>query len=152
MQLNKYFIAQEFLCEKEYNKLMLLPENMRLNAFFKLVDKRVVDLAVFVREFFNKPVRVNTWHIRGELQYRGWRPKSCKIGAKFSDHKIGKAFDFNVVGLSDDYVKEQIMKNEDIFYKAGVRRLEHKDFATTWTHLSVNDKVHHNGKINVFKP
>jgi len=149
MKLNTYFEMQEFLPPEEY-KLVESSENP-LEAFYKLVDKRIIDLAVFVREFFGKPVRVNTWHLGGQFKERGWRNKRTKTGAKYSDHKIGKAFDFNVVGLTDNEVKEKIMQNEKLFYAAGVRRMEHKNYATTWTHLSVNDKVYHNGRINVFK-
>ena len=79
MKLNKYFEMQEFLPPDEY-KLVSESENP-LKAFYSRMDKRIIDLAVFVREFFGKPVRVNTWQIGGQFSLRGWRPKTCKIGA-----------------------------------------------------------------------
>lgn len=152
MKLNQYFDMREFIPPAEYSKIMKLAESDRINAFYKLIKPELVELAVFIREFFGKPMIINNWYKGGTYSLRGWRPLNCPIGAKNSDHKKKMAIDFNILGLTDDVVKEKIIENEKAFYKAGVRRMEHKDFATTWTHLSINSAVHHNGKINIFKP
>jgi len=109
MKINKHFDIREFIPESEYNKIMKLSEDDRLNAFYKLINPELVELAVFIREFFGKPMVINNWHKGGIYSLRGWRPLNCKIGAKNSDHKKKMAIDFNIVGLTDDFVKEKII-------------------------------------------
>lgn len=153
MQLNKYFIAQEFICEEEYDKLMLLPENMRLNAFFKLVDKRIINAVLYIRNKLGLPVEVNTWHKGGDKQWRGHRTEKCDIGAEFSMHKKTpcQAVDFRVKGMADDDVKKFIIEHQKELYALGIRRMEHKDDAPTWQHIDTKAVRNYKDKIYVFR-
>ncbi len=62
-----------------------------------------------IREYFGKPVIVNTWHRGGSFQYRGLRPRSCDIGAEYSQHRLGNAFDCDVSGVSAEEVRREIL-------------------------------------------
>lgn len=150
MKINKYFDIREFIPESEYNKIMKLSEDDRLNAFYKLVNPKIIEIATYIRELFGKPMVINNWHTGGTYSLRGWRPANTKIGAKKSMHKKGKAFDFDIKGLSDDVVKDTIIKHEKELYKIGVRRMESREDAGTWCHLDIQPVKGFINKIYVF--
>lgn len=66
-----------------------------------------------IREYFNKVTIVNNWTFGREMQYRGFRPPSCTIGATLSQHRFGNAFDLDVEGVSGDEVRQAIIANKD---------------------------------------
>jgi len=66
-----------------------------------------------IREFFNAPVTVNNWFWGGSLQFRGLRPVYCTIGATYSQHRFGNAFDCDVKGVSAEEVRKTIIDNKD---------------------------------------
>ncbi len=151
MKVSNNFIMQEFIPPKEYATIMKLKtEQGRLKAFYKLVDKRIVELAQFYREFFKVPIIINNWHSGGTYTLRGMRPTSSKVGAKHSMHKSKPcgAFDCDVKGKTAEQVRDIIMDNQELFYSKGLRRLEDD---VTWIH---NDLKITNlkDKIYVFKP
>lgn len=152
MKINKYFDMREFIPKSEYNKIMKLREDDRLNAFYKLINPKIVDIASKLREMFNRPMIINNWHTGGNYTMRGWRPANTKIGAKKSMHKKGMAFDFDVKGLTDFQVKEFIMNHEKELYTIGVRRMESEEDSATWTHLDIKDVKGYTNKIYVFRP
>ncbi len=141
---------QEFLPPAEYDKIIKLKEDERLNSFYKLIDSNIIKIATFLRKLFGKPMIINNWYTGGTYTLRGWRPKNCPIGAKFSMHKKGKAFDFDIVGLTDNQVKEIVIKNEKELYKLGVRRMESREDAGTWCHLDTLDVKGITDKIYIF--
>ena len=152
MKINKYFDMREFIPKSEYNKIMKLREDDRLNAFYKLINPKIVDIASKLREMFNRPMIINNWHTGGNYTMRGWRPANTKIGAKKSMHKKGMAFDFDVKGLTDSQVKEFIMNHEKELYAIGVRRMESEEDSATWTHLDKKDVKGYTNRIYVFRP
>ena len=93
-----------------------------------LIDERIIQLAQFVRERFNKPVTINNWYYGGEYKYRGVRPHNCKVGAKYSQHKSGRAFDFTVEGISIKELHQDIVdfwnkkQEEDKAFKEKMQR------------------------------
>jgi len=93
--------------------------NNPIEEFYKYVDKRIVDIVQFVRTKTNKVVVINNWHKGGTYSFRGWRPKNCKIGAKLSTHKTGKAVDFDIVGMTDKEVKDFVIKHQKELYDLG---------------------------------
>lgn len=118
----------------------------------QFISKFQVDVAMLVRQCTQKFTYVNTWHInKNGHNYRGFRPRNCKVGAKFSLHKTSDALDFNVQGMSTKAVHRLIMANHDLFWNIGVRRLEDPAFTTTWVHVD-NKNSPGQTKIIVFKP
>jgi len=153
MKLNEYFIMQEFLCKKEYEKLMTLPEDMRLNAFFKLVDKRIINAILYIRKEIGLPVEVNTWHKGGDKQWRGHRTKDCEIGAELSMHRKTpcQAVDFNVLGMAIEDVRKFVIEHQKELYDLGIRRMESAKFSPTWIHLDTKFVKNYKDKIYVFR-
>lgn len=150
MKISKHFVMQEFLPEAEYLTIMKYEnEELRLKAFYSLIDRRIVKLAEFYREYFKVPVIINNWHTGGTYTLRGWRPKNCPIGAINSMHKQGKAFDCDIKGLNVQEVRKIIMLNEELFYKAGLRRIESD---VTWLHSDIKRVANYTNKIYKFKP
>jgi len=85
------------------------------------------------------PLVANDWYWGGVNQYRGWRPTDCIIGAKFSQHKYGRAVDLKTGRGSKKTVQEirgDILKdpfNEDFKY---ITCLE---MNITWLHFDIRD-------------
>jgi hypothetical protein len=68
-----------------------------------------------IRKYFNKPTWVNNWVVGGPFQWRGFRPPYCDVGAIYSQHRFGNAFDLDVEGMEAHEVRQVILNNEDHF-------------------------------------
>jgi len=61
---------------------------------------------------------------------------NCKIGAKRSQHKYGRAFDFTVdMPLTE--VFSDIILNKEKFMKKGLTAIESIEKSRTWIHVDV---------------
>lgn len=81
---------------------------------------------------------VNTWNSGGALKFRGFRPPACKVGAAYSQHRFGRAFDCDVSNLAAEDVREHILANPDDF-----PYLTTLEARVSWLHFDVRD---HGGK------
>lgn len=57
------------------------------------------------------PIVLNNWFFGGNNQLRGWRPMQCKTGAKISQHKFGRGFDFKPVNCTVETIREDCKTN-----------------------------------------
>ncbi len=105
MKKSKYFDIRELVSKDTYEQ-----HGERAWEFF---DRKAIDTLDFIRENTGLPVIVNDWKWGGENQYRGYRERDCKIGAKYSAHKDGKAFDFTVKGWTDEQTKKWLSDNAE---------------------------------------
>lgn len=85
-----------------------------------------------VREFFNRPVVVNNWLWDGAMQYRGYRPPWCVIGAPNSAHRKGLAFDLDVKGIDAQEVRRLIRENQNDPRLQLIQRMEK---GVNWVHI-----------------
>ncbi len=122
----KYFKIEEFVPKNIF-------KHYSTNSIMFL-DPRVINLAVAYREFFNKPVVINNWHSGGTYQERGYRIPNSNTGARFSQHKFGRAFDCNIKGVDDQEAYNEIVKNFDYFKQFGLTTLENYKFTQGWIH------------------
>ena len=120
----KYFELHELVDKETWTKL-------GSKSIWMLNEKAVKGLEA-LREAIAKPITVNNWYWGGNLENRGYRSIYSTTGAKFSQHRVGNAFDINVKGMSSDEVNEYIQKN---YHKFGITTLEDKSFTPTWTHI-----------------
>ena len=127
--LSRNFKIYEFVTPHIYEKLY--------QYAFTQIDERVIHLAQFVRDRFRAPVTVNNWIEGGDFQYRGVRPYNCPIGAKYSQHKFGRAFDFTIYRTTIEEIHEDIKKNAKLYYDNHLRAVEKMDKADTWMHFDV---------------
>ena len=56
------------------------------------------------------------------------------IGGFLSQHKFGRAFDWNVRDITPDEVRADIMANQEDWIVAGLTTIEDGAFARTWIH------------------
>lgn len=101
------------------------------------IRPEVIELAEFYRTWFDSPVTVNNWYWGGTLQERGFRTPDTSTGAKYSQHKLGAAFDCSIRGVTADEVREEILKHSACFMQAGLTTLEHAHYAPTWVHSDI---------------
>jgi hypothetical protein len=112
------------------------------------LDPKIIVLAQFIRDYFDKPITINS-HKRG-LKYRGFRPPECKVGARMSQHRFGRAIDFSISGLTADEIRDVILKDERTFMDAGLTTLEDGHYAPTWVHADI--RTTGLDKIKIVKP
>ena len=101
----KYFFPYELVDKKTYAEF-------GVNVWFLFRQDALISLDR-IRQYFGVPVIVNNWHEGGSLQSRGFRPYNESIGAKYSQHRLGNAFDLDVAGITPDKVRETIIDNKD---------------------------------------
>ncbi len=58
---------------------------------------------------------INNWYWGGDNQWGGLRPFNCSVGALYSQHKFGRAFDPKFTKKTADEVREYILSNRDKF-------------------------------------
>lgn len=100
-----------------------------------------------LREFFNVPIMVNNWWGKdGQgMQYRGYRPENCPVGAQFSEHKKGNAFDCSVKGYTADEARKIILENQDNSLLIRIMRMEAD---VSWVHFDCGRTP--NGKDRIY--
>lgn len=120
----KYFKIEELVSEKVLNEL-------GEELCWGLIDERLIKTLDSIREHFGKPIVVNNWKNKGDYKDRGFRSETS-TGAKYSQHKFGRAVDFDVVGLTAREVRTNIMKNIEKF--PFLKRMEDD---VNWVHIDV---------------
>lgn len=112
----------------------------------KLLDVRIIISAQQLRNFYDKPVVINTWkNYRRtgwpKFEFRGFRPRwYTKTKAKYSQHYAGRAFDLNVIGVEPEQVRKDIRANRGEF--AFITEIEVK--TKGWVHIACPDPVGQN--------
>lgn len=131
MKLTNNFSLQEFIDPDTYKRFG--------SSSVWFIDPKIVTLAQFIRERLGKPCTINNWASGGSYQYSGFRPPKCSVGASMSQHRFGRAIDLKVKGMKADEVREDIIKNFDIYKKAGLTTIEDGAYAPTWCHIDIRD-------------
>ncbi len=95
----RYFKWHEFMPSAEYERLWLW-----------LIDDRILRTMDAIREHYGKPVTINNWFWGGQYKERGLRSMTTTTGAKYSQHKFGRAVDFHIVGIPAETIRNDIRK------------------------------------------
>ncbi|MEY8247318.1 MAG: D-Ala-D-Ala carboxypeptidase family metallohydrolase [Bermanella sp.] len=98
-----------------------------------LLDERALITLDALRKRFG-PITVNDWAWGGVNQYRGLREPGCQIGATYSQHRFGRAFDCIFKNTSAQAVREYIMADPDEFPYISALELN-----TSWLHFDVRN-------------
>ncbi len=123
--LTKNFIIQEFVTPEIYK---IFGEN---SIWF--IDKRIINVAQYLRETLNVPATINNWHSGGQYKESCLRNFQTSTGAKYSQHKYGRAADIKFYGLTPEEVRDYIRKNFPVLSTMGLTTIE-KD-TPTWVHV-----------------
>lgn len=102
-----YFKVQEFVPKDIYDELG--------DSSLSLMDDRIIISIIAMRDFFKLPIKINDWLFGGAFQNRGFRTAYCGIGSKYSQHKFGRALDFDIKGIPAKEVRGKILANQDKF-------------------------------------
>jgi len=138
-KFRKYFAPEELVSVLHYN------EFVDKNDIYYLFSDALKSVMVYLRQAIGVPFTVNTWHKYGQFQYRGYRDKTCSIGAPKSLHRTGNAIDFDIKGFDSERGRKLIV--EKIGGMPYPIRLESD---VNWIHLDVA-LVNNSHKINFFK-
>lgn len=104
-----------------------------------LINRKLIDIAEFIRSKIGKPVTINNWHTGGQFKESGLRNPNSKTGAKYSQHKLGNAIDPKVSGFGGNEWYDFVKQNAKELYNLGARRIEDKTIATTWLHIDCKE-------------
>ena len=125
MKISEHFDIREFIDPESYQA--------RGVKSIELIDIRIVRCVELLREITGKPIIINTWHINGQYKESGLRQMNTATGAKYSQHKYGRAIDVKVSGMKAEDVRKIIRANWSEFKAAGLTTIE-KD-TPTWVHM-----------------
>ena len=105
----------------------------RGEAASQLMDKRIVDVAQWISDKTGKDIIVNgtlAGHIYTES---GLRNFNTTTGAKWSQHKYGRALDLKVVGMTPEEGRQLLKDNWEELKAIGLTCIE-KD-TPGWVHI-----------------
>lgn len=116
------------------------------------VDPRLIDSMDHLRSFFGAPITVNNWHTGGSFQNRGFRHPNSTQGGRLSQHRFGRACDFNVAGLKANDVYYAILNSwPEMVMSTAFTTLEDVADTPTWTHIDIR-AVDDRSKPLIVKP
>jgi len=101
------------------------------------IDPRLISVVQRIREIVNEPVIINNWNSGGQYKLSGFRPPSCTIGAKYSQHRYGRAADLKVKSLEPSQVIQIIRDNWDELNALGLSTAEDTSLTASWTHIDI---------------
>lgn len=122
------------------------------------IDFRLFTIAQMLRVLSDEPMTINNWWnyyqkikddkpislviqdiIKNESirKWSGFRPKSCPIGARKSQHKLGMALDPKDM---DENLYEVLSDYASLFHDLGVRRVEDESITIGWLHIDLRTK------------
>ncbi len=125
MKVSKDFSLAEFIPPDIYE---MSPVN---GTWF--LDPRIITIAQFLRDRYKLPVVINNYLTGGQYQNSGYRDPLSSVGAMFSQHKFGRAIDVKVEGMFPEEIRQDVIRNWNIFKAVGVTTLEIN--TPTWVHL-----------------
>lgn len=138
----KFFDLKELIPREIYENT---PKERR-HLLWYVFDSRLLVTQDRIRERYGRTF-VNNWHAGGELQYRGWRPPSCSIGADWSQHRFGRGSDSNSELATAEEIRADILsgKYPDIFEYITCIEMD-----ASWLHFDVRNWDTVNGVLKIY--
>jgi len=121
-----YFKPQELVTPYVFQRLG--------DAALTVMDDRLLIALDAVRNMVDRPITVNNWHIGGAFDERGFRDEAIG-GNKLSQHRFGRAVDFDVEGLSPEMVRQMIVSTWK--YSEDLRHITAIERGVNWVHIDV---------------
>lgn len=119
----KHFSLKELVPQDVFNELG--------DRALILLEPRMLMMIDGIRQFFGKPITINNWHTGGKFKERGYRSGETATGAKWSQHKFGRAADMDIQGMTAEQVRTAIIANQKDPLLSHVSVLEKN---VTWVH------------------
>ena len=137
-----YFKAYELVSKNIYKKYG--------EKSFQFFDPIVLYTLDKIRSSYG-PIRVNDWYWVGSLQYRGYRERKFKVGVEESQHRHGRAIDFDFINttITLKYFRNEIITNpfrDEFVYITAIEDFENMN----WVHFDVRNVDKKNNGLLVF--
>ena len=127
VQISDNFYLDEFIPPDIYSE--------RGEKAIALIDHRIVLAAQFLRETIGKPMIINNWWRGGKFTKRGLRRWNETTGARWSQHKYGRGFDFHISGMTPSQIHSIILQNEEMLINHQlITVLEDVRDTASWVH------------------
>lgn len=117
--------------------------------FFNPIALQMLD---GVRDFLGAPLIVNNWKEGGAFEFSGFRPKWCRVGVDYSQHRLGNAFDIKPVRMSIENAFIKIINgqtDERLKYLNCMEDIQFTQLPTPWLHI---DSRNIPDRIRIVKP
>ena len=108
---------------------------------FELLNPYMLWTIDRMRERFGS-CTINNWQWGGQYQYSGFRPKSCSVGATYSQHRLGNAFDLKFADYTPEYIRDFIKANPNVDDFKYINSIEND--TPTWLHIDgrpIEDRI-----------
>jgi len=109
---------------------------------WELLDPRATQTLQQLRDKFG-PLTVNNWHTGGAFKESGLRNPATPTGAKYSQHKFGRAFDCKFKNATPHEVADYVLKAAQRFdQREGTEfpyltTIENPEATPSWFHFDV---------------
>lgn len=133
---SKHFTIKELVDRKTYG---IFGDNA-----FMLFSPNALMMIDGIREFLDIPIVINNWSSGGQYQFSGFRARSVEIGAEYSQHRLGSAFDLKPKGLTIQEAFNRIISNKDDERLKLITCIEDIAFTPTWLHVdcrNISDRI-----------
>jgi hypothetical protein len=139
--ITDYFSIDEMVCPHVVEKYKNWEPCNNFGHFaWNFFDMRLLVTLEIIHKLLDKSILVNNYKYGGNNSQRGFRCVKCQLmqdvymsGELFTDpHALGKAVDFNVMGMSAEQVRQFIIGNKDhLPYPIRMER------GVNWVHIDV---------------
>lgn len=126
----RYFGLQELVCPEIFAA--------RGEHAWELLDVYALNTLDGLRERFG-PITINDWHWGGGFKYSGMRPFVGGVGAEFSMHRFGRAYDCKPKNITAPEMHAGILANPEKF--PHLRVLEAIEATPTWVHFDTRNST-----------
>jgi hypothetical protein len=105
------------------------------NGSLFLLDSRILFFIDSLREYYNKSITINNWHDSGSFQNRGFRTPNTTTGGYYSQHRHGRAFDLDVLGVPAEEVRQFIIKQYNNIKYSFLKYITCIELDVNWVHI-----------------
>jgi hypothetical protein len=139
MQIYKpsHFRIEELVDRKTFND--------RGEKAWQLLDDRALFVLQLLRKRYG-PITVNNWLWGGDRQWSGLRTKECNIGATYSQHRFGRAFDCLIKNATAEEVRKDML---DFWPRQMYNFPITMEDDVSWFHFDTRQQEN---PVNIFKP
>ena len=146
MKVSKDFILHEFID----------PDTFKIfgDSSIWFIDPRIIQIAQFIRDKFQKAITINDWHQGGKYHLSGFRPGDTMIGATFSQHRYGRAIDIKIESLPNNganVLRNDIIENFQLYNNLGLTTIESGVFSQSWCHIDCR-YIYNQKELFIVKP
>lgn len=100
-----------------------------------LMDHRMIMFAQWLREAAGRPLTINNWASGGQFRESGLRRSDTRTGAKWSQHKYGRAIDIKCQGLTPRELFAIVKANEAYLIQHQLcTTIENLEYTVSWLH------------------